>query len=62
MPDAITLETVQAMQAMQMSMAYSTAVQKLSMDTAELAGQTIEKMLPPPPAAAGGQHIIDTYA
>ena len=60
MPDAITLETVQAMNAMQMSMAYSTAVTKLGMETQEIAAQTIEKMLPSP--ATFSDHIIDTYA
>ena len=60
MPDAITLETVQAMNAMQMSMAYSTAVTKLGMETQELAAKTIEQMLPPP--VPDQHHIIDTYA
>ena len=60
MPTAITLETMQAMQAMQMSMSYATAVTKLSMDTQEIAAQTIEKMLPP--VSSETQHIIDTYA
>lgn len=60
MPDAITLETVQAMNAMQMSMAYATAVTKLNMDTQEIAAQTVEKMMPP--VVSDQQHVIDTYA
>lgn len=60
MPDAITLETVQAMNAMQISMAYSTAVTKMAMDTQELAAETVQKMLPP--VVSDQQHLIDTYA
>ena len=62
MPDAMTLETIQSMNAMKFSMAYSTAVTKMEMDTQEIALQAIEEMLPPPPAVLGEQHIIDTYA
>ncbi len=59
MPDAITMETIQAMQSMQISMSYSTAVTKMAMEVEELAVENITKMLPPPMPAG---EYIDTYA
>ena len=49
------------MNAIQLSMAYSTAVTKKAMETQETAAQDlIAQMLPQQVSA--GQHIIDTYA
>lgn len=59
MPDTITMETIQAMQAMQISMSYSTAVTKMAMEVEEIAAANITKMLPPPMPAG---KYIDTYA
>lgn len=59
--DAI-LDTVQAMNAMQLSMSHSIAVTKLSMDSQEAAAeQFIQQMTPAAPLLNAGQ-FIDTYA
>ena len=60
--DAI-LDTVQAMNAMQLSMSHSIAVTKLAMDSQESAAeQLIQQMMPvASPAFPAGQYI-DTYA
>ena len=60
MPDVIALETYQAMQSLQLSMSYSTAVEKKVLDSQEQVAQLIEKMMPP--VVPSQQHIIDTYA
>ena len=60
--DAI-LDTVQAMNAMQLSMSHSIAVTKLAMDSQETAAeQLVQQMMPAvSPAFPVGQYI-DTYA
>ena len=60
--DAI-LDTVQAMNAMQLSMSHSIAVTKLAMDSQESAAeQLIQQMIPSTsPSLPAGQYI-DTYA
>lgn len=56
----IVLETAQAMNALQLSMSYTTAVTKLAMDAREAAAQMITCVKNPP--AAAPMRIIDTYA
>lgn len=59
--DAI-LDTVQTMNAMQLSMSHSIAVAKLSMDSQEAAAeQLVQQMMPTAPSFPAGQYI-DTYA
>ena len=59
--DAI-LDTVQAMNAMQLSMSHSIAAAKLSMDSQEAAAeQFIQQMAPAVSSLTAGQ-FIDTYA
>ena len=60
--DAI-LDTVQAMNAMQLSMSHSIAVTKLAMDSQESAAeQMLQQMMPAvSPSFPAGQYI-DTYA
>lgn len=58
------IETAQAMQSIQLSMSYSTAVTKLAMDAQETMGQAVTEMMKAVPAAPvipAGQYI-DTYA
>lgn len=59
----IVVETAQAMNAMQLSMSYSVAVNQLSMEAQEATAQMISQITspPPPPSVSGGQ-LIDTYA
>ena len=57
----IVLETAQAMNALQLSMSYSTAVTEMTMDAQETAAQMIAQMKSTPPVLPMGQ-IIDTYA
>lgn len=58
----IVLETAQAMNALQLSMSYSTAVTELAIDTQETTAQLVSQFSNnPPPVLPMGQ-IIDTYA
>lgn len=62
-PDVV-LETAQAINALQLSMSYSTAVTELAMEAQETAVQALPQMLTEanlPPAPPLGQ-FIDTYA
>ncbi len=61
MIDSIALETAQAMNSIQLSMSYATAVTELAMDTQELALKNITDLLPAAPTIPLGQYI-DTYA
>lgn len=61
MIDSIALETTQAMNSIQLSMSYATAVTELAMDTQELALKNITDLLPAVPTIPLGQYI-DTYA
>ena len=56
------IETAQAMNSLQLSMAYSVAVTDLAMDTtADLAQQAVSQIMPPiAPVSMGA--FIDTYA
>ena len=60
-------ETAQAMQSIQLSMSYSTAVTKLAMDAQETMGQAVTELMnaaapaAPLPVIPAGQYI-DTYA
>lgn len=57
------IETAQAMNSIQLSMAYSTAVTDLAMETtADLAQHAIAQLMPPPVAAVPMGTFIDTYA
>lgn len=58
MVDSIA-QAAMGMSAVEFSMAYATSVTKMSMDSQELAMQTILEMMPSPPNM--GQYI-DTYA
>ena len=60
--DAI-LDTVQAMNAMQLSMSHSIAVTKLAMDSQESAAeQLIQQMMPAASSPFPAGQYIDTYA
>lgn len=59
--DAI-LDTVQAMNAMQLSMSHSIAVTKLSMDSQEAAAEQLIQQMMPAPASPNAGQFIDTYA
>ena len=60
--DAI-LDTVQAMNAMQLSMSHSVAVAKLSMDSQEAAAeQLVQQMIAAVPSPFPAGQYIDTYA
>lgn len=63
----VVIETAQAMNAMQLSMAYSTAMINKSMETQEMIAENMTQMLanaaaPVSLPAVDGGHIIDTYA
>ena len=61
------IETAQAMQSIQLSMSYSTAVTKLAKDAQETMGQAVTELMnaaapaAPLPVIPAGQYI-DTYA
>ena len=60
--DAI-LDTVQAINAMQLSMSHSVAVTKLSMDSQEAAAeQLVQQMTAAVPSSFPAGQYIDTYA
>lgn len=61
MIEDIVLETTQAMNALQLSMSYSVAVNEMVMEAQESAAQMISHVNNPPVILPMGQ-LIDTYA
>jgi non-homologous end joining protein Ku len=61
MIEEIVLETTQAMNALQLSMAYSNAVHEMMLEAHEAAAQMISQVKAPPATYPMGQ-FIDTYA
>jgi len=61
MIEDIVVETTQAMNALQLSMAYSTAVNDMALEAQEAAAQMISQVKAPPVTYPMGQ-VIDTYA